>query len=258
MNRALPVKEKNEIKKLVFTNLVNIFGKNIIFCGSLCDWLYADLSFDLVKDIDIIVPYSYKNIFFHKLLYDFFYVRQEDKKNPYRLQTYRMHEPIINIHLSPTPYSDCCYKSFKYMYSITVFGINIDIFFIANNDNIKLIFNNLWNNAENTYTSNCLPYQINGIYFESKHNRICKLNHYISQNIVADKHKSRLNLYESSLNNKINLDKLNLINEYIMPKSFSYKKYLSYNKDLHVLKYKDGLISHYLSHGLHENRRYKD
>lgn len=256
----------DSVKKLVIQNLVRIFQKNIKFGGSLADFFHAGLEMSSVKDIDLMIPYSYKDIFLQKLFFEYFYIRQGEKYKSIRL--YKIFPPLLVFKKEFNVYSDAFSYIYKYKYKLNIFNINVDIF-LYNKTNLK---EKLWlrpyekepreiiEKQMNIEEELCLNINkeeskeiVNDIDIMSMDHRKTNLQCYVKTNI-NEKHKSRLSLYEKYKQENNNV--FDNILEFKLPDNFCYKSYLNKNEDLQILKNKDSLIFHYISYGISENRKY--
>lgn len=241
---------KNEVKKLIIVNLSRIFKQNIIFVGSLCDFLYTDLSIDAVKDIDIMIPYKYKDIFLNKLLFDDFYISKYNHTQKYVIQLYKAY--LVNLQRQIQTFNNNFSLIFKYRYTLNIFGINLDIFLYT--DNI-IYSSNLWYqpNIDTINNEKDSTYNLGESLIENYDSRVHKLS--ISS---SPKHKAKLAFYNNTNFNQAKIiEKLNSITEFKLPNDFLLENYKKYNSDLNKkFIYKDTYISHYIQYGILQNRKY--
>lgn len=247
---------QNSIKNLVFINLLRIFNNQIIFCGSLCDIFYIDLPISKITDIDILVDYKNKDVVLNTILFEPFYIKQNSRRR--KIQLYKTYEPITNFRRAYTAYGSYSCFGFKYRYSMSILGINVDIFFYTS-DYIKYGASHLFYKPTSGQL-NQFVYNINNINILSKKERMHNLSYSIASGFGREKHIDKLKMYRShddSIGNKT-LFKLNDLDIFKLPANFSAKKYLNKNKDItDKIFCSDAAISHYLSHGIKENRKYE-
>jgi hypothetical protein len=244
---------KNSIKKLVINNLCRIFRSDIIFVGGLSDHIHVGLPLEKIKDLDLKIKLSHKDFFIHKLLYSNFYIKREDGKQ-FSVLLYKTFEPIRNFGIHKTNYESCDVKSYCFAYHLFVFGVCLDLFFYADNIDILTKYRKFIVNYSENSVYNFIPTNIetkNNLFFPNYKSRHDDLKN----NNALEKRKNKFLMYSSEHTVNIN-NLLTDIKEYKLPKLYNPWDYQKINSDLKVITTKDGLIDHYLAHGITENRKY--
>jgi len=238
---------KNSIKTLVINNLCRIFKDEICFVGSICDYFYAGLPLENVKDLDIRVELSKKQYCIEKLLFSDFFVYTEDNKK-FTVKPYKTYPPIRNFGIHGLSYENIEVKTFKYCYHLFIFGVSLDISFYFDSPYLYSRYKRFSNrsNSESFFINNKSLPQKNDLYIQSRNHRFLNLCEF---QFIAEKHKSRLSLYKNK-----DTKNYEVMEEYKLPKNFDPARYRNNYANLQVLDTKDGLIDHYLAHGIEEKR----
>ncbi len=251
---------KNSTKKLVIENLCRICGDSIVFIGSLCDVVYADLPIEELRDIDIKVKLSEKNNFIDNLLTSDFYVYNQRGKR-FSVKPSRTYEPIRNFNRHLKAYHVDNELSFKYSYHFFVFGVCIDINFYLDDESIYhrydklLIPHNHTKSFSTTFPTNQID---NKFFIQTASSRKKNLTQWVHDKSLPrkerEKHFFKAMLYEhKTIHTKKNT--LTNINSYKLPNNFEPIVYRNKNMhDLYRLTTKDALIDHYIAHGITGNR----
>jgi len=206
------------------------------------------------KDIDLLINYNNRYLFFNKLFYSSFFI---PGKQNYHIRLCNTYPGIRNFNRHITTYKNFNTFTHKYSSHLYIFGIALDFNFYSDVDKYKSIY---WNKPlvlPHIKKNNQNILLENKIHIESKETRLNKLKYFINDNNLNEKYKnkhlSKIEWYEQ--NHQENLNLFNDIETYQLPDSFDVKKYQYINEDLHPLHI-DGVLDHFLAHGIQENRKF--
>jgi hypothetical protein len=259
-------KTKNNLKKFLILDLSKKFADRVSFCGSICEYFYTGLPLEDVKDLDINVKFSDRNKIINLLLNSEFCVRTKEGK-PFFVQPNKIHPTLLNFSIHKNTYSCSNRPAFVFSYHFFLFGTCLDIGFdIVDEEDINhsIKYKNYFNNPKmsNNIIDNYHEIFINDtkINLQTKNSRIETLKHNIKNVFdtkIKTKHQRRLERYSIDSLGSIAKNK-NIFNkiEYLLPPNFDPRLYQKKNNDLKQIISKDGLIDHFLSHGIQENRKY--
>jgi hypothetical protein len=244
---------KNSIKKLVCLNLINIFKSNIVFCGSLCEHVYASYPLEKVKDIDLLIDYNNRYLFFDKLFYHPFLI---PGKQNLSIRLCNTHSGVRNFNKHITTYKNFNFFTHRYSCHLHIFGILLDINFYSDVDKYKPTY---WNKPlmlPNITKNNQHVLIEDKIHIESKDARLNKIKYFANDHNIHEKSRQKhLDKIEWYQNHKENLNLFNDTKTYQLPNNFDIKKYQYINEDLQPLHI-DGALDHFLAHGIQENRKF--
>jgi hypothetical protein len=245
----------DSIKKLLLNNLSRIFNNQIYFVGGICDHVHTGLPIAKIRDIDIVAKLSDKVNFIDRLFNSNFYIQREDGKR-FSVKPYKTYGPIRNFGIHKIGYECCDVKSYNYAYHLYIFGICLDIFFYVDNPYVLKKYSRFILNysTQSTVTN----FIVNGLY--SPQNNIYMVDYKtryndLKNNQETEKRKNKFLLY---LESKKNINEKSILNieEYRLPKLYNPWTYQKINPGLKCITTQDGLIDHYLAHGIKEKRLY--